>query len=81
MLRFDEATGHLNPTDLGRTASHYYITYDTIEITNTKLKETMSDKQVLALISDCSEFQQIKVRDEEMVELDSLHEACAFPVI
>lgn len=24
MLRFDEATGSLNPTDLGRTASHFY---------------------------------------------------------
>jgi hypothetical protein len=45
----------------GRTASHYYIKYDTIEITNAKLMEAMNDKQILAMISECSEFQQIKV--------------------
>ena len=45
----------------GRTASHYYIKYDTNEITNAKLMEAMNDMQILAMISECSEFQQIKV--------------------
>ena len=81
MLRFDEITGHLNATDLGRTASHYYIKYDTIEITNFRLKEIMNDKEILSLISECSEFQQLKVRDEEMTELDTLHETCEMPVM
>lgn len=81
MLRFDETTGHLHATDLGRTASHYYIKYATIEITNLKLKEVMNDKEILSLISECSEFQQLKVRDEEMTELDTLHEACELPVM
>jgi activating signal cointegrator complex subunit 3 len=48
MIRFDELTGTLNPTDLGRTASHYYIKYDTIEMINLKLKEIMSDKEILS---------------------------------
>jgi activating signal cointegrator complex subunit 3 len=47
MVRFDELTGTLNPTDLGRTASHYYIKYDTIEMINHALKEHMSDKEIL----------------------------------
>lgn len=81
MLRFDEATGSFHPTDLGRTASHYYIKYDTIEMTNIKLKEVMSDKEILGAISDCSEFQQLKVRDEEMEEMDLLHEACVLNVM
>ena len=80
MVRFDENTGNLNATDLGRTASHFYIKYDTIEITNLRLKESMNDKQILAMISECSEFKQIKVRDEEMAELDQLQEACVLPV-
>jgi len=81
MIRFDEATGSFHATDLGRTASHYYIKYDTIEMTNIKLRQIMSDKEILGAISDCSEFQQLKVRDEEMEEMDLLHEACLLPVM
>ncbi|CAF0861832.1 unnamed protein product [Brachionus calyciflorus] len=81
MLRFDEASGNLNPTDLGRTSSHFYIKYDTIELFNQKLKENMNEKEIIGLISECSEFQQLKVRDEEMPELDLLHENCVLPVM
>ena len=31
MIRFDERTEILSATDMGRTASHYYVKYDTIE--------------------------------------------------
>ena len=34
MIRFDEASGTFHATDLSRTASHYYIKYDTIEMAN-----------------------------------------------
>jgi activating signal cointegrator complex subunit 3 len=81
MLRFDEANGVFSPTDLGRTASHYYIKYDTIEMTNTRLKEIMTDKEIFGLVSECHEFTQIKSRDEEMEELDLLHESCVLPVM
>jgi activating signal cointegrator complex subunit 3 len=81
MIRFDEATGSFNPTDLGRTASHYYIKYNTVEVVNSKLKETLNDKEIFGLMSDCSEFQQLKVRDEEIEELDILLEGCELPVL
>lgn len=32
MIRFCERTGTLSATDLGRTASHFYIKYDTVEV-------------------------------------------------
>lgn len=32
MIRFEERTGYFSSTDLGRTASHYYIKYNTIEV-------------------------------------------------
>ena len=32
MIRFVEGIGTLHPTDLGRTASHYYIKYATIQV-------------------------------------------------
>ena len=32
MVRFDENTGYFFSTDLGRIASHFYIKYDTVEV-------------------------------------------------
>ena len=37
MIRFDERTGYMFATDLGRTASHFYIKYDTVEVCLLKL--------------------------------------------
>lgn len=32
MIRFEERTGYFSSTDLGRTSSHFYIKYNTIEV-------------------------------------------------
>ena len=32
MIRFNERTGYMFATDLGRTSSHFYIKYDTVEV-------------------------------------------------
>ena len=32
MVRYEEGTGYLHPTDLGRSASHFYIKFDTVEV-------------------------------------------------
>lgn len=76
MIRFDEATGYLHSTDMGRVASQYYIKYDTVEVFNEFLKTVMNEADILAVISKSSEFQQLKVRDEELTELDELHSMC-----
>lgn len=34
MIRFEERTGFFSSTDLGRTSSHFYIKYNTIEVLN-----------------------------------------------
>lgn len=58
MIRFDEITGSLNPTDLGRTASHYYIKYDTIETFNLKLKDVMNDKEIICKLTIIYKYNQ-----------------------
>lgn len=72
MIRFNQRTGDLNVTDLGRTASHYYIKYDTVEIFNDMLRSIMTEAEILAMMSHAQEFQQLKVRDDELDELDEL---------
>ncbi|GFU32706.1 activating signal cointegrator 1 complex subunit 3 [Nephila pilipes] len=77
MIRFEPTNGFLNVTDMGRTASHYYISTETIIRFNEKLKgHFMSDAEIFALISQAQEFDQLKVRDDEMVELDHLLHEC-----
>ena len=81
MIRFDERTEYLHATDLGRTASQFYIKYDTVEIFNELMRPVMNEAEILAMISQASEFEQLKVRDDEADELDELTmENCEVPV-
>lgn len=63
MIRFDERTGYLFPTDLGRTASQFYIKYDTVEIFNEFLKPVMNEADILAMLCKATEFEQLKVKN------------------
>ncbi|CAK5114420.1 unnamed protein product [Meloidogyne enterolobii] len=77
MIRYDPINNFVSATDLGRIASNYYIGFETIELINDhngpiSLTEMMTDEMIIALISSCSEFAQIKNRDSEMTELDEL---------
>ncbi|XP_032669372.1 activating signal cointegrator 1 complex subunit 3 isoform X2 [Odontomachus brunneus] len=76
MIRYDERTGDLNATDLGRIASHFYLKYDTVEIFNEQQKHVMNEAEILAMISHAQEFEQLKVRDDEVEELDQLMDDC-----
>ncbi|KAL4717222.1 hypothetical protein ACJJTC_017109 [Scirpophaga incertulas] len=69
MIRYNERTGDLNITDLGRTASHYYITCETMEVFNTMVRKSMTQGYILEMLTRCSDFQQLKVRKEELTEL------------
>ncbi|KAJ0172310.1 hypothetical protein K1T71_012283 [Dendrolimus kikuchii] len=72
MIRYNERTGDLNITDLGRTASHYYITCETMDVFNSMVRKSMTQSYILEMLTRCSDFQQLKVRKEELTELWSL---------
>ncbi|XP_023618051.1 activating signal cointegrator 1 complex subunit 3 isoform X3 [Myotis lucifugus] len=72
MIRFEERTGYFSSTDLGRTASHFYIKYNTIETFNELFDAHKTEGDILAIVSKAEEFDQIKVREEEIEELDAL---------
>lgn len=75
-MRYDAKQQLFSSTDTGRIASHFYIKANTIELLlhddSRSLSEHMTDEDILALLAKASEFNQIKVRDEEMSELDCL---------
>ena len=81
MIRFEERTGYLFATDLGRTASHFYVKFGTIEMFNERMKPVMNEAEIISMLAMATEFEQLKVRDDELDELDDLtHDNCEVPV-
>lgn len=76
MVRFDERSGNLYVTELGRVASHFYIKQASIETYNAMLKPHMTEEDVLSIIAQSSEFENLAVRDDELPELDTMARAC-----
>ncbi|XP_041708650.2 activating signal cointegrator 1 complex subunit 3 [Coregonus clupeaformis] len=72
MIRFEERTGYFASTDLGRTASHFYIKYNTMETFNELFDSQKTEADILSIVSKAEEFEQVKVRDEEMEELEQM---------
>ena len=75
MIVYVEATGQIRSTALGRVASHFYVDHGTVESftdPTTGVSEYMEDADILALLGQASEFSGVKVRQEELEELDGL---------
>lgn len=80
MVVYDEATGAVKPTELGKIASHFYINYPTVNMFNTKLKPWLSEVDLLRVFSGAGEFKFVPVRQEEKFEISKLLDRCPFPV-
>lgn len=72
MTRFERRSGNLGVTDLGRIASHYYIKHTTIENFNRMLAPHLSDPDAVHVLCSSTEFDSLKVRPEELTEIDKL---------
>lgn len=80
MTRFNNRSGNLGVTDLGRVASHYYIKYSTIEAFNTMLTPHLTDSEALHVLCSSAEFDQLKMRPEEMTEIETLSKYASLKV-
>ncbi len=74
MIRCSTASGNLGITELGRVASHYYIRAESMAIFNEMIDRsaTLSDADLLNIICSATEFENVKVRPEELDEIDRL---------
>jgi activating signal cointegrator complex subunit 3 len=72
LIRIDSGTETLTSTDLGRVAAKYYIDWQTAEKFAATLKPMMTDAELLEVFGMSKEFQQLKVREEEQGELESM---------
>ena len=80
MIRYDRRSGNLAVTDLGRVASHFYIKHGTIAAFNTLLTAYLNDSDALNVLCSSAEFDQLKVRPEELQEIDKLNKTATIDI-
>lgn len=80
LIQYDRKSGNLQVTDLGRVASHYYVSYTSMSAFNEYLKPTMSDIEIFRVFSLSSEFKNMSVRENEKIELAKLLDKVPIPV-
>ncbi|XP_067656314.1 U5 small nuclear ribonucleoprotein 200 kDa helicase-like isoform X1 [Haliotis asinina] len=80
IVKYEKKTGNFQVTELGRIASQYYLTHETIATYNQLLKPTLSEIELFRVFSLSSEFRNLTVREEEKLELLKLLERVPIPI-
>lgn len=80
LIKYDEKTGKLQSTELGRIASHYYITNSSMDTYNKLIQPAMNDVELFRVFAQSGEFKYIPVRQEEKLELAKLLARVPIPV-
>ncbi|XP_071827411.1 U5 small nuclear ribonucleoprotein 200 kDa helicase-like isoform X1 [Apostichopus japonicus] len=80
LIKYDKKSGNFQMTELGRIASHYYCTNDSMSTYNSLLKPTLSEIDLFRVFSLSSEFRNMVVREEEKMELNMLLDRVPIPI-
>ncbi|KAI1628248.1 Sec63 Brl domain-containing protein [Exophiala viscosa] len=80
LVKYDKKSGKLQATDLGRVASHYYITHNSMLTYNQHLQPSISTIELFRIFALSDEFKYIPVRQDEKLELAKLLGRVPIPV-
>ncbi|CAL8084433.1 unnamed protein product [Calicophoron daubneyi] len=80
LVRYDRRVGSLQSTELGRIASHYYLTHTTVLSYNKLLRPGLGEIELFRVFAASSEFKHMSVRQEERFELAKLLERVPIPI-
>ncbi|KAI8977390.1 Sec63 Brl domain-containing protein [Mycotypha africana] len=80
LIKYDKKTGRFQVTELGRIASHYYVTHHSMATYNQHLRPMMTEIELFRVFALSDEFKYIPVREEEKMELQKLLERVPVPV-
>lgn len=64
LIKYERSTGRFQSTELGRIASHYYVTYNSMMVYNQHLRPTMSTLELFRVFALSNEFKLLPVRQE-----------------
>ncbi|KAH9930429.1 Sec63-domain-containing protein [Epithele typhae] len=80
LIKYERSSGRFHSTELGRIASHYYVTYSSMATYNQHLRPTMAHLELFRVFALSNEFKLIPVRQDEKLELGKLLERVPIPV-
>ena len=80
LIKYEEKTGRLQSTELGRIASHYYITATSMETYNNLIQPSITTIELFRVFALSAEFKYIPVRADEKLELAKLLGRVPVPV-
>jgi pre-mRNA-splicing helicase BRR2 len=80
LVKYDRKAGKLQSTELGRVASHYYISHGSMSTYNHHLQPMISTVELFRIFSLSEEFKYIPVRQDEKLELAKLLGRVPVPV-
>lgn len=74
----DDETESLIAKDIGRIASEFYILRSTVEQFNEMMKDDSNEQQIIFLLSKGEDFSSLKVRSEEIAEMEKVSSVIPF---
>lgn len=80
LVKYDKKTGKLQATELGRIASHYYITHSSMFTYNHHIQPAITPIELFRVFALSEEFKYIPVRQDEKLELAKLLGRVPIPV-
>ncbi|CCK71247.1 ATP-dependent RNA helicase BRR2 KNAG_0G01900 [Huiozyma naganishii CBS 8797] len=80
LILYNPETGKVEPTELGRISSHFYIKHSSMNIYNGELNEHSNIMDLFRIFSLSDEFKYISIRQEEKRELKELATKAPIPL-
>ena len=80
LVKYDKKSGKLQATELGRIASHYYITHTSMLTYNHHIQPMITPIEMFRVFALSDEFKYIPVRQDEKLELAKLLGRVPVPV-
>ena len=67
LIKYERVSGRFQSTELGRIASYYYVTYNSMAVYNQHLRPEMSMLELFRVFALSNEFKLIPVRQDVSV--------------
>jgi pre-mRNA-splicing helicase BRR2 len=80
LVKYDKRSGVFQSTELGRIASHYYISHKSMQTYNHQLQDGITAIEMFRVFALSEEFKYIPVRQDEKMELAKLLQRVPVPV-
>lgn len=80
LIKYNYKENIIISTDLGKIASYYYISYQSIKNYEIQLQPHFTEIELFRMFTTSEEFKYVPIRNEEKIELQRLMEKAPIPI-